>query len=98
MSTPRESASRLIKRYANRKLYDTRASRYVTLQQIAELIRAGEEVCIIDNTTKEDLTSVTLAQIIYEEERDRKGQGGRLWRSLLELIRHGRGRSEPPGP
>jgi polyhydroxyalkanoate synthesis repressor PhaR len=60
---------RLIKRYANRKLYDTRASRYVTLQQIAEYVRGGEEVSIIDNTTKEDLTNVTLAQILYEEER-----------------------------
>jgi hypothetical protein len=60
---------RLIKRYANRKLYDTRDSRYVTLLQIAEYVRGGEEVSIIDNTTKEDLTNVTLAQIVYEEER-----------------------------
>lgn len=60
---------RLVKRYANRKLYDTRDSRYVTLQQIAEYVRDGEHVTIIDNTTKEDLTNVTLAQIIYEEEK-----------------------------
>lgn len=60
---------RLIKRYANRKLYDTRDSRYVTLQQIAKFVREGEHVTIIDNTTKEDLTNVTLAQIIYEEEK-----------------------------
>lgn len=60
---------RLIKRYANRKLYDTRDSRYVTLQQIAKFVRDGEDVAIIDNTTKEDLTNVTLAQIIYEEEK-----------------------------
>lgn len=65
---------RVIKRYANRKLYDTRDSRYVTLQQIAEYVRGGEEVSIIDNTTKEDLTNVTLAQIVYEEER--KGNAG----------------------
>jgi len=50
-------------------LYDTVESRYVTLPQVAELVRRGEEVRIIDNTTKEDLTSVTLAQILYEEER-----------------------------
>lgn len=62
--------ARVIKRYANRKLYDTRESRYVTLQQIAKLVREGEEVTIIDNTTKEDLTHVTLAQIIYEEEKN----------------------------
>ena len=65
---------RTIKRYANRKLYDTRESRYVTLQQIAAYVRGGEEVLIIDNTTKEDLTNVTLAQIIYEEEK--KGADG----------------------
>jgi polyhydroxyalkanoate synthesis repressor PhaR len=61
---------RVIKRYANRKLYDTTDSRYVTLQQIAKLVREGEEVTIIDNTTKEDLTNVTLAQIVYEEEKN----------------------------
>jgi polyhydroxyalkanoate synthesis repressor PhaR len=64
-----ERGSRVIKRYANRKLYDTRDSRYVTLQQIAVFVRDGEDVTIIDNTTKEDLTNVTLAQIIYEEEK-----------------------------
>lgn len=64
-----ERGSRVIKRYANRKLYDTTDSRYVTLQQIAVFVREGEEVTIIDNTTKEDLTNVTLAQIIYEEEK-----------------------------
>lgn len=46
----------------------------MTLQQIAEYVRNGEEVAIIDNTTKEDLTNVTLAQIVYEEER-KNGQG-----------------------
>lgn len=60
---------RVIKRYANRKLYDTQRSRYVTLEQIRDMIKAGEEVQIVDNTTKEDLTAVTLAQIIFEEEK-----------------------------
>ncbi len=60
---------RVIKRYSNRKLYDTKDSRYVTLLQIAEMVRGGEEVQIIDNTSKEDLTEVTLAQIIYEEKK-----------------------------
>jgi polyhydroxyalkanoate synthesis repressor PhaR len=58
---------RVIKRYSNRKLYDTKDSRYVTLLQIAEMVRAGEEVQIIDNATKEDKTDVTLALIISEE-------------------------------
>ena len=57
---------KVIKRYTNRKLYDTVESRYVTLDEIAQMIKAGAEVQIIDNRTKEDLTSVTLAQIIFE--------------------------------
>lgn len=60
-------AKRVIKRYSNRKLYDTRDSRYVTLLQIAEMVRGGEDVQIIDNTTKEDKTEVTLALAISEE-------------------------------
>jgi len=66
---PQVEARRVIKRYSNRKLYDTKDSRYVTLLQIAEMVRSGEEVQIIDNNTKEDLTEVTLAQIIYEEQK-----------------------------
>ena len=65
------SEARVIKRYANRKLYDTQHSRYVTLEQISEMIRAGEDVQIVDNKSKEDLTTVTLAQIIFEEEKKR---------------------------
>ncbi|HEY2732521.1 MAG TPA: polyhydroxyalkanoate synthesis regulator DNA-binding domain-containing protein [Kofleriaceae bacterium] len=64
--------TRIIKRYANRKLYDTEHSRYVTLDQISEMIRAGDDVKIIDNKTKEDLTTVTLAQIIFEEEKKQR--------------------------
>ena len=64
--------SRVIKRYANRKLYDTQNSRYVTLDQIAEMIRGGEDVKIVDNNSKEDLTAFTLAQIIFEEEKKQK--------------------------
>jgi polyhydroxyalkanoate synthesis repressor PhaR len=64
--------ARIIKRYANRKLYDTEHSRYVTLDQISEMIRAGDDVKIVDNKTKEDLTTVTLAQIIFEEEKKQR--------------------------
>jgi polyhydroxyalkanoate synthesis repressor PhaR len=67
--TENGSGTRVIKRYANRKLYDTKESRYVTLDQIAEMIRRSEDVKVIDNNSKEDLTSVTLAQIIFEEEK-----------------------------
>ncbi len=68
-AAPSERPRRIIKRYSNRKLYDTKDSRYVTLLQIAEMVRASEEVQIIDNNTKDDLTEVTLAQIIYEEQK-----------------------------
>ncbi len=86
-----DAATRLIKRYANRKLYDTRESRYVTLQHIADFVRSGEEVLIIDNKTKEDVTSVTLAQIIYEEEKDQGGDR-RSVLSLRDFIKDGRNR------
>src|SRR3984885_11878079 len=66
------SETRIIKRYANRKLYDTEHSRYVTLDQISEMIRNGDDVKIVDNKTKEDLTTVTLAQIIFEEEKKQR--------------------------
>ena len=60
---------RVIKRYTNRKLYDTDQSRYVTLDDIARLIRDNQEVRVIDNETQDDLTAVTFAQIILEEEK-----------------------------
>ena len=66
-STVREP--KVIKRYTNRKLYDTVESRYVTLDEIAEMVKQGVEVKIVDNRSKEDLTSVTLAQIVFEEEK-----------------------------
>ncbi len=81
---------RVIKRYSNRKLYDTRDSRYVTLQQIGEMVRAGEEVQIIDNKTKEDKTEVTLALILSE---DLKSQPRSVpLAALRDLIQEGGGR------
>lgn len=60
---------RIIKRYANRKLYDMSASCYITHEEIASLVRRGEEVRIIDNRTREDLTSATLTHILLDEEK-----------------------------
>ena len=74
---------KVIKRYTNRKLYDTVESRYVTLEEIAAMIKAGAEVKIIDNRTKEDLTSVTLAQIIFEEEKKTSKVGLETLRGLI---------------
>ena len=50
----------IIKRYPNRKLYNTETKKYITLNGISELIRAGDDVQIVDYTTDEDLTAVTL--------------------------------------
>ncbi len=67
-----EQDVRVIKRYANRKLYDTEDSRYVTLDEIATLVKAGEDVKVVDNRSGEDLTEVTLAQILFEEQKKQK--------------------------
>jgi len=77
----------VVKRYSNRKLYDTQESRYVTLEELEELIRAGKEISVVDVSTGEDLTSVTLAQIILENERSRRA--GLPTSFLHQLIKHG---------
>src|SRR5688572_2460296 len=63
---------KVIKRYQNRKLYDTHQSCYVTLDEIAEMIMRGEEVTVIDNRSKKDITSLTLTQIIFEKQKRSK--------------------------
>ena len=94
--------TRLIKRYGNRKMYDTHASRYVTLDGVAELVRAGDDLRIVDNESGEDLTAVTFAQIIFEEEKRKNGllglpalrwiiqQGGEAVQELLSSVDRGR--------
>ncbi len=80
--------ARIIKRYTNRKLYDTEESRYVTLEEIAGLVKAGVDLQIVDNRTGKDLTEVTLAQILYEEQ---KKQTTRMPLNLLKEIIRTRG-------
>lgn len=63
------SKTKIIKRYQNRKLYDTQQSCYVTLDDIAKMIRTNEDVMVIDNKTKNDITAATLTQIIFEAEK-----------------------------
>ncbi len=70
----------IVKRYPNRKLYNTSAKKYITLEGVAQLIREGEEVQILDHATGEDLTAVTLTQIVFEQE---KKEGGFVPRSVL---------------
>jgi polyhydroxyalkanoate synthesis repressor PhaR len=76
----------LIKRYANRKLYNTETSRYITLKGIGELLEDGNEVRVIDNETGEDITSVTLSQVLVDTERHNRGVPGTL---LSELFQRG---------
>jgi polyhydroxyalkanoate synthesis repressor PhaR len=78
---------RVVKRYANRKLYDTTSSRYVALEDIATFVRRGEEVEVTDNESGEDLTAVTFAQIILEDERKKKSFLSLP--VLQELVRYG---------
>jgi len=66
--------AKVIKRYQNRKLYDTHESSYVTLDEIAKMIRGGEEIRVIDNKTKNDITAATLTQLLYESEKKAKTQ------------------------
>ncbi len=75
----------LIKRYQNRKLYDTVAKQYITLEGIAELVRLGTDIQVVDNTSGEDLTAFTLTQIILSQEKRRDGLLNHSF--LAELIR-----------
>ena len=78
-----------IKRYANRKLYDTTDKNYITLDQISGLIKAGQEITVVDNQTGEDLTSATISQILA---RDKKMKNGDVVSSvLIQLLRKGGG-------
>jgi polyhydroxyalkanoate synthesis repressor PhaR len=76
----------LIKRYANRKLYNTETSRYITLKGIGELIEAGTEVKVVDNESGEDITSITLSQILVDTERSNRSAPANL---LSELLHRG---------
>jgi polyhydroxyalkanoate synthesis repressor PhaR len=76
-----------IKRYPNRKLYNTASKQYITLDEIAQIIKDGEVVQVVDNVSNEDMTALTLSQVILEQE---KKQGGFLPRTILEgLIQAG---------
>jgi polyhydroxyalkanoate synthesis repressor PhaR len=63
---------KVIKRYANRKLYDTEESQYVTLTQVQDFVKAGREVIVIDNASKRDITAKTLLASIIETESERE--------------------------
>ncbi len=64
----------VIKRYQNRKLYDMEHSCYVTLEEISDMIKEGHDIQIIDNKSQDDITSITLAQIIFEEQKKKTNE------------------------
>lgn len=78
---------RVIKRYGSRKLYDTEESRYVSLEEIAAWVRAGQQIQVVDNQSSEDVTAHTLTQVILEEGK----RGGAAFSAdfLHDLIRRG---------
>jgi polyhydroxyalkanoate synthesis repressor PhaR len=75
----------VIKKYANRRLYDTSNSRYINLEDIAALVRNGKDVQVLDASTGEDITRVTLTQIIVEDAKDQpSGLPLELLRQLIQ--------------
>jgi polyhydroxyalkanoate synthesis repressor PhaR len=76
-----------IKKYANRRLYDTTNSKYVNLKQIAQLIKDGHIVEVVDATNKENLTKLILTQIILEEEKEQRNLLPNEF--LHEIIKYG---------
>ena len=75
-----------IKRYSNRKLYDTSQSRYITLAELGELIRRGENIEVIDNDTKADLTEMTLAQVLIAQKKQKHNGLRSLVQSQAEIL------------
>ena len=76
-----------IKKYANRKLYDMTEKQYISLDRLAEIIRAGEEVEIVDNTTGEDITSATISQVLSRSQAE--GETDVPPSILIQMIRRG---------
>ena len=75
-----------IKRYSNRKLYDTSQSRYITLAELGELIRRGANIEVIDNDTKADLTEMTLTQVLMTQQKQKQKGIRNLVQSQAEIL------------
>ncbi len=89
VSANNNAKTKIIKRYQNRKLYDTQQSCYVTLDDIAKMIRTNEDVMVIDNKTKNDITAATLTQIIFEAEKKASAYAPLF--TLREIIQNANG-------
>jgi len=80
----------LIKRYANRKLYNTETSRYITLKGISELVREGKDIRVIDNESGDDITPIVLSQLLVDDQKQpRDADDPVAGRVLSELITRG---------
>jgi polyhydroxyalkanoate synthesis repressor PhaR len=96
----RDTGPRLVKRYENRKLYDSQARRYVTIEKLAEMVAGGQDLHVVDQKSGDDITSVVLAQVVLEGLKQRTA---RIPRQVLSrLVRLGfaprRGSSHEPSP
>lgn len=101
-----QKIKKTIKRYQNRKLYDTHQSCYVTLDEIAEMISQGDDIVVLDNKSKKDITSSTMTQIIFEKQKKSKAllpistlreiiqRGGGSISAFLDVAATGRSQSE----
>lgn len=81
----RKDGPSIIKKYANRRLYHTEISQYITLDDVADMVRQGEDLKVVDARTNEDLTRTVLTQIIVEQEA--KGENLLPIKFLREIIR-----------
>ena len=86
MSTAKKASERLIKKYPNRRLYDTQTSSYITLADVKQLVLGNEDFVVVDAKTEEDLTCSILLQIILEEEAN--GQPMFSSSALSQIIRY----------
>ena len=86
MSSPKKASERLIKKYPNRRLYDTQTSSYITLADVKQLVLGNEDFVVVDAKTEEDLTRSILLQIILEEEAN--GQPMFSSAALSQIIRY----------
>lgn len=85
MQAPPSENTIIIKRYSNRRLYDTHTSEYVNIEKIAEMVRSGQHLQVIDTSTGDDVTNVVLTQIMLNEQKEQKK--GLPLELLFQLVR-----------
>ena len=92
--TTTQTGPKVIRRYANRKLYDTETSKYVTLKAIADEVTAGRDIQVVDNVSKEDITVPTLLLALVETD-----DGTTQTETLVDILRAGGlSKYRTPGP